>query len=115
VPPPVDVARYFVCAQALTNVAKYGGANHGDVVVEREDGVLELMVSDDGVGGVDLRGALARAVWLIGLRRWAAPWCSAAHRSRHRITLRLPRPDRNPEEAGTFAADVLPQRAGLPV
>jgi signal transduction histidine kinase len=53
-PAPVESATYFVVAEALTNVARYADADGASVRVGREDGVLEIEVRDDGVGGADL-------------------------------------------------------------
>lgn len=72
-PPAVEVAAYFVCAEALANVAKYARADHASVDVRREDGRLRVAISDDGVGGADptrgsgLRG-LADRVDAVGGR-----------------------------------------------
>ena len=52
-PEPVEVAAYYVAAEALTNAAKHGGASHSRVRLERHDGLLRLLVSDNGVGGAD--------------------------------------------------------------
>jgi signal transduction histidine kinase len=51
--PVVDAIAYFVVAEALTNVAKHSGATRAAVVVRRLDGMLRVVVSDDGVGGAD--------------------------------------------------------------
>jgi signal transduction histidine kinase len=53
-PAPVESATYFVVAEALTNVARYAEANGASVRVGRENGVVEIEVRDDGVGGADL-------------------------------------------------------------
>jgi signal transduction histidine kinase len=53
-PSPVESATYFVVAEALTNVARYAEANGASVRVGRQNGVLEIEVRDDGVGGADL-------------------------------------------------------------
>jgi signal transduction histidine kinase len=72
-PPMVEVAAYFVCAEALANVAKYAQAGHASVEVQRSDGQLRVVISDDGVGGADptrgsgLRG-LADRVDAVGGR-----------------------------------------------
>ncbi len=50
-PPPVEIAVYFVVAEALTNVAKYAGATAATVSVSRAGGAAVVEVSDDGVGG----------------------------------------------------------------
>ena len=51
--PVVDAIAYFVVAEALTNVAKHAGASRAAVVVRRLDGMLRVVVTDDGVGGAD--------------------------------------------------------------
>jgi signal transduction histidine kinase len=52
-PEPVEVAAYYVAAEALTNAAKHAAASRAWVTLEREDGLVRLRVSDDGVGGAD--------------------------------------------------------------
>jgi signal transduction histidine kinase len=52
-PEPVEVAAYFVVAEALTNVAKYSHAKHVTVRLSRRGRLLEVDVVDDGVGGAD--------------------------------------------------------------
>ena len=49
----VEAAAYYVVAESLTNVAKYARANSARVCVQPQDGVLVVIVSDDGVGGAD--------------------------------------------------------------
>jgi signal transduction histidine kinase len=68
----VELAAYFVVAEALTNVAKYANATHATVEVARENGRLLVEVADDGVGGADpahgtgLRGLADRIAVLEG-------------------------------------------------
>ena len=50
---PVEVAAYYVVAEALTNVVKYAGADSAAVCLADEDGLLRIEVADDGVGGAD--------------------------------------------------------------
>jgi signal transduction histidine kinase len=50
---PVEAAAYFVVAEALTNVAKYAGAESARVTLAIEHGVLRVIVADDGCGGAD--------------------------------------------------------------
>jgi signal transduction histidine kinase len=52
-PAAVESATYFVVAEALTNVARYAHADAATVRVAREDGVVEVEVHDDGVGGAN--------------------------------------------------------------
>ena len=52
-PAPVEVAAYYVVAEALTNVAKYAEASAVQVRAERVNGRVVVEVSDDGRGGAD--------------------------------------------------------------
>lgn len=71
-PAPVESAAYFVVAEALTNVARYAEAEVATVRVARSDGVVEVEIRDDGVGGADpnagsgLRGLEDRVAALDG-------------------------------------------------
>ncbi len=71
-PPPVEIAAYFVVSEALTNVAKYAQASSASVSVRRAGDVLRVEVADDGVGGADasrgsgLRGLADRVAALDG-------------------------------------------------
>ena len=71
--PSVEAAAYFVCAEALTNVAKYAQTDAATIGVRRENGRLVVRVADEGVGGADatrgsgLRG-LADRVEAVGGR-----------------------------------------------
>jgi signal transduction histidine kinase len=74
-PPAIEAAAYFVCAEALTNVAKYARASRATVVVEERGNRLRVTVADDGVGGADpsagsgLRGLADRVEALGGRLR----------------------------------------------
>lgn len=63
-PAPVEVAAYYVVAEALTNTSRHAGASRVDVVVAQHDATLQVRVADDGVGGADPQ----RGSGLIGLR-----------------------------------------------
>jgi signal transduction histidine kinase len=52
-PEPVELAAYFVVAEALTNVARYANARAAAVRASYGNGRLAVEVSDDGVGGAD--------------------------------------------------------------
>ncbi|MGH2528706.1 MAG: sensor histidine kinase [Actinomycetota bacterium] len=74
-PEPVEVAAYFVVAEALTNVAKYSHAKRVSVRLSRRGRSLEVDVVDDGVGGADpadgsgLRGIEDRVAAMGGVFR----------------------------------------------
>jgi PAS domain S-box-containing protein len=51
--PDVEAAAYYVVAEALTNVAKYANASSVRVCAERENGMLVVVIADDGSGGAD--------------------------------------------------------------
>ena len=55
-PETVEAAAYFVVCEALTNVAKYAQASQARVRVGRTDGIAQVEVVDDGIGGADDRG-----------------------------------------------------------
>jgi signal transduction histidine kinase len=61
--PEVEAAVYFVCAEALANVAKYASAARVELTVEASDGHVKVLVADDGAGGADM----ARGTGLQGL------------------------------------------------
>jgi signal transduction histidine kinase len=71
-PEHIEVAAYYVIAEALTNVAKYSSASRAAVAVTRDNGQLVVEVRDDGVGGADpkrgsgLRGLAARVEAIEG-------------------------------------------------
>jgi signal transduction histidine kinase len=50
-PGPIELAAYFVVAEALTNVVKYARASRATVRAARDNGNVTVEISDDGVGG----------------------------------------------------------------
>jgi signal transduction histidine kinase len=52
-PEQVELATYFVVAEALTNVAKHASATHASVSVTGGNDRLVVEVGDDGVGGAE--------------------------------------------------------------
>ncbi len=63
-PESVEVAAYYVVAEALTNTAKHAQASEIRVCASVDDGELSLSISDDGVGGAVTGGGSG----LIGLK-----------------------------------------------
>ena len=62
-PDYVEVAGYYLVAEALTNVAKHAHASLVQLAVKTEDDKLYLSIRDDGIGGADAR----KGSGLIGL------------------------------------------------
>ncbi|MFI6830618.1 histidine kinase [Kribbella sp. NPDC050241] len=70
VPAPVEAAAYFVVAESLTNITKHSAAGHVDVLMERRDAELHLVITDDGIGGArinDRSDLLGRGSGLHGM------------------------------------------------
>jgi signal transduction histidine kinase len=63
-PPDVEAAAYFLCVEALTNVAKYAQATTTRVSIEVADQTLAVEVTDNGIGGADP----AKGTGLLGLQ-----------------------------------------------
>ncbi|HEY0688433.1 MAG TPA: histidine kinase [Kribbella sp.] len=63
-PERIEIAVYYIVAEALTNVAKHAQASGALVDVRALDGVVRVSVSDDGVGGADP----SRGSGLLGVR-----------------------------------------------
>jgi signal transduction histidine kinase len=55
-PPAVESTAYFVVAEALTNIAKHSRATRAEISAFVEDGILQVQVRDDGVGGARRNG-----------------------------------------------------------
>ncbi len=63
-PEPVEVASYYVAAEALANAAKHARATEVTVRARIRDDTLYLTFRDNGIGGADV----GRGSGLIGLR-----------------------------------------------
>jgi signal transduction histidine kinase len=78
-PEPVEVAAYFLVAEALTNAAKHAGASVATVRVRADAGLVRVEVGDDGVGGAcedggsGLRGLADRLAALDGRLTVSSP------------------------------------------
>jgi signal transduction histidine kinase len=78
-PAEVEGAAYFICSEALANVAKYASASRVVVRVTADDRAALVEIVDDGVGGADpaqgsgLRGLADRAEALGGALRLESP------------------------------------------
>ena len=78
-PAEVEAAAYFICSEALANVAKYASASRVVVRVTADDHAALVEIVDDGVGGADpaqgsgLRGLADRVEALGGALRLESP------------------------------------------
>ena len=63
-PEAVEVAAYYVVAEALANAAKHAQASEVKVCARREDDRLQISVQDDGIGGAEISNGSG----LIGLK-----------------------------------------------
>jgi signal transduction histidine kinase len=63
-PESLEVAAYYVVAEALTNAVKHAQASTGTVSVDADNGCLRVAVEDDGVGGARVGAGSG----LIGLK-----------------------------------------------
>jgi signal transduction histidine kinase len=50
-PPEIEAAAYYVCAEAVTNTVKHARASKVWLDIAHEGGMLRLEVRDDGIGG----------------------------------------------------------------
>ena len=75
----IEVTAYFVCAEALVNVAKHAACSRVAVEVSRRPGQLVVVIADDGPGGAEpangsgLRGLADRVETLGGTLRVESP------------------------------------------
>lgn len=71
-PEAIESTAYYIVSEALTNIAKHSGANRARVTIWLEQGILTVLIWDDGKGGarigVDhgLRGLADRVAALDG-------------------------------------------------
>jgi signal transduction histidine kinase len=78
-PPPQEAAAYFVCSEALANVAKHADASGVSIEVAHAGPRLVVRVADDGRGGADpahgsgLRGLMDRVEALGGRLAISSP------------------------------------------
>jgi signal transduction histidine kinase len=55
-PAEVEAVAYFLCSEALANVAKHASASRVSMSVAAGDGRVRVAVEDDGIGGADPSG-----------------------------------------------------------
>ena len=62
--PEIEATAYYIAAEAITNAVKHASAGYVEIALARTSGVLQLTVTDDGVGGAAFGGGTG----LQGLR-----------------------------------------------
>lgn len=97
-PEPIEIAAYYVVSEALTNAAKHAHASVVHVRLDLTGPTLDLVVSDDGIGGATLQagsgltGLHDRVDALGGVLELASP--PGEGTTLHaRIPTTMPRPD----------------------
>jgi signal transduction histidine kinase len=70
----IETVLYRIMQEALTNIAKHAGAENVDILLERRNNHISLIVEDDGVGfeAEQAFGAGDKGLGLIGMRERAA-------------------------------------------
>ena len=92
-PAEVEAAAYFICSEALANVAKYASASRAVVHVTADERAAQVEIVDDGVGGADpaqgsgLRGLADRVDALGGTLHLESPPGGGT-----RLAAEIPRP-----------------------
>jgi signal transduction histidine kinase len=93
-PPAVALACFRITQEAIANALNHGHPAHIDVVLAVEDGMLELLVADDGSGFVPLDGAHT-SLGLVGMRERAKQLggelvLQSQHNAGTRVQVRIP-------------------------
>ncbi|HEX5922762.1 MAG TPA: ATP-binding protein [Baekduia sp.] len=55
-PAEIEASAYFLVAEGLTNIVKHAHAESAEVCASVHNGMLQLEVRDDGIGGADPGG-----------------------------------------------------------
>ena len=62
-PAEAESVAYFVCSEALTNIAKHASASRASISVTTDEGQVRIEIEDDGLGGADpVRGTGLRGL-----------------------------------------------------
>jgi len=69
-PDLLEATVWFLCSEALANIAKHARATHAEIIVTADRNRLRLVIADDGIGGADATGSgirgLVRRVEALG-------------------------------------------------
>ena len=78
-PAPTESAVYFAVAECLANIGKHSHARNAWITLTHDEGVLTVVVGDDGRGGADpdggtgMRGVMRRLAAFDGTMRVSSP------------------------------------------
>lgn len=94
VPPAVALACFRIAQEAIANALHHGQPHNIDVLLSVEDGMLELLVADNGSGFVPLDGAHT-SLGLLGMRERAEQlgghlMLQSQHNQGTRVQVRIP-------------------------
>jgi signal transduction histidine kinase len=67
-PPALEAAAYYVCAEAATNTVKHARASRVWLTAVQDNGALTVIVRDDGIGGACVDCGTQEATGLGGLK-----------------------------------------------
>lgn len=70
-PPDMETALYRIVQESLTNVARHAHATHVDVVTEKHDDRVMVIVEDDGIGFDPEAAMRSSRLGLLGMRERA--------------------------------------------
>ena len=101
-PPAVALACFRIAQEAIANALHHGRPEHIDVVLSAEDGMLELIVSDDGSGFAPLDGAHT-SLGLLSMRERARQLggellLQSQHNQGTRVHVRIPMTGHEPDQ-----------------
>src|SRR5690606_7022614 len=115
-PPDIERGLALVLREAVTNIARHAHAGTARVAFERDGGQLQVLVSDDGVGGAGTRsggnglgGMRERAAKLGGTLAIESP-----SRGGTRLRLRLPVSGRRESPPASGIAGSMPPETEQP-
>lgn len=101
-PPAITGELFYICREALTNVARHAGAKHVVISLKSADGAAVLEVCDDGAGITDAALRAPQSFGLLGIKERVAQCGGTVAFERNqphgtRVTVRIPASERSEE------------------
>ncbi|HVU94212.1 MAG TPA: PAS domain S-box protein [Puia sp.] len=70
--PSVSIGLFRICQESLTNIARHAGAHNVEITLKKNDGRLELSISDDGRGiDAQRQSSNGKTLGLLGMKERA--------------------------------------------